>query len=452
MSQNLARFALALAAAASLLPAPARAALITDVADAAEENDPLDVNVDLGWRRLARTAKIVRDAPGSSVPFAELVHTRTTQILDARLAIGLFHDLELHFNLPFAVEDAQSWDYATVNGTSVEDRSIVKNNRSDADGGDLVGGPRPLFPVPSRVFRAGLMDPSVGVAWGLSNDQRDKKLPDSMFPFKARVATWVLGFDYTLPLVDPMNPLQALSSTASNALSLGVGAHRFTWWSAMSKRLGIVEPFLKVHYTLSVPSDRAWDNCNALAVDENHFRMSKYATDKCAAAKADVRNPTRWTGKTGLVPPHQGGVSIGTEFVPVEDGEDGVRAAFVLQGAADYVSEGRYYTDISDVLGRLTYADQFFRMSGQLSFDLRLSRWVHFVSSFSLASETPHALTAERTNGGYSVEYNNSVETIEIGSEKWNPNYDFRLDQPGRRLGVSEVVVLGVSALLQVNF
>lgn len=453
MSQPLNRFAVAVAVATCLLPVAGRAALVTDVADAVEEHDPLDVNLDVRWRRLQRVAKIVRDNPGSSVPFAELVATRWTQVLDTSLAIGLFHDLELHVNLPLALEDQQYWDYATVDGASVEDKSVIKNNRSNADGRDLATGPQPLFGVPGRVFRGGLMDPSVGIAWGILNDQRDKRLPDAMFPYKPRTATWVLGFDYTIPLIEPANPLQAPSSSASNALPLGGGAHRFTWWTGMSKRLGIVEPFLKVHYTLSAASDRAWDNCKALeGGDADHFRMSEHAPAKCTAAGADPRNPTRWTNKTGLVPPHTGGVLIGTEFIPVEDGEDGLRLAIGVQAAADYVAEGRYYTDLSDALGRLTYADQFFRLNGQLTFDLRFSKWVHLVSSLSIGTDTPHAITAERTNGGYSVEYNNSVETIEIGSEKWNPNYDFRLDQPGRRLGVSEVSMFGLSTMLSVNF
>lgn len=453
----------ALAAAACFLTVPARAALVTDVADAAEENDPLDVNLDFGWRLQHRTAKIVRENVGVTtdrLPLSELVTSRTTQVFEAGLAIGLFHDLELHFRLPIALQDHQRWDYARANGQSLEDRSVIRNNREDADGRPLAT-PQPLFPVPGDVFRGGLMDPSVGVAWGIFNDQRDRTVPAEMFPHKPRVATWVIGFDYTAPLAKPANPMQALSSTAANALSLGGGAHRLTWWTAMSKRLGIVDPFLKLHYTYSIPNEvpgesGAWDNCKAKANggDPDNLRMSGYATDKCAKVLDRRNNPNYfWNGKTGLIPPHVGGLLVGTEIIPVEE-SDGLRLSIGVQLAADFVSKGRTFSAVSDQLRKLTYTDQFFRLDGRLALDLRVNQWVHFVTTASIGTETPHFLTSETVGRDrYGETPDDAADgRVSLGTSEVNPNYDFRLDQPGRRLRLTEVSVFGLSAMVAVNF
>ncbi len=218
---------------------------------------------------------------------------------------------------------------------------------------------------------------------------------------------------------------------------------------ALSKRVGIIEPFFKIHYTLPLRSGREYDNCAARrdGGDPDNFRMSSLSTGKCNGTEA----ADRWKNKTGLTPSHIGGLLVGTEFIPVEE-KDGLRLAIGIQASADYVSEGRNYTELSDLLGKLQYHDHFFRIDGRLSFDLRFNKYFHFTLATSVGHETLHNLTAERTNGGYSVESGGTVETINIGSERWNPNYDFRTDQPGRRLGIQEVAVVGLSATASINF
>jgi len=435
-------------------PAVSHASLVTDVADAADGTDPLDVNIDLRWRRVQRTARIVRENPGGSEPILELDIARYSQMLEAGLEIGLFHDLALRFHLPFAVEDKQSWQYSTVSGVSVEENSTLRRNRNDADGQEYTNLPagefRPIVgTVPGTVNRGGLLDPTIGLAWGPVNGDRDKSLPDDQFPFRPRVATSVIGVDYTLPLVDPMNPLSPSPIGNTSALPLGVGYHRVDFWLALSKRVGVVEPFFKVHYTLPLRSGREYDNCAAKTNggDADNFVMSASANAKCDGTVA----PERWRGKTGLIAPHTGGLLVGTEFIPVEE-KDGLRFAIGVQASADYVSEGRTYTELSDLLGKLQYSDHYFKIDGRLTFDLRFSQYFHFTFATSIGHDTMHNLTAERTNGGYAVESGGTVETITIGSERWNPNYDFRNDQPGRRLGVQETAIFGLSATASINF
>src|SRR5262245_41900551 len=98
--------ALALAATTGL-PGSARAALITDVADAADKDNPLDVNFDIRWTRTQRQGKILREVfrpdqgqteagTGTVSEQTELQYKRWTHVVDLKMSIGLYHDLELH--------------------------------------------------------------------------------------------------------------------------------------------------------------------------------------------------------------------------------------------------------------------------------------------------------------------------------------------------------------------
>lgn len=452
---------LILALAAVVVPVQARAALVTDVADAADGDDPLDVNLELRWERVARSGKITREfhdpVQQRTLNLSEMVYSRVTNVLEPRLAIGLFHDLELHGTLPIALADDQEWRWAQVDGASVEPTSSLANETRNA-GGDCFNGAcsetRPLM-SPGKSLRGGLLDPSIGVAWAIFNGERDKKLPETMFPPTVRTATWVVGFDYTMPVVDVVDPTKA---DASVRQALGLGAHRLTWWTAMSKRLGIVEPYFKIHYTLPITAKgKAYDNCDIApsvvqdSRDPNFQVMSERGQQSCTEAR-DGTDPF-WKDSTGLQLPHVGGMLVGTEIIPVEE-SDGLRLSVGVQLAADFVSKGRTYSAVSDQLRKLTYTDQFFRLDGRLALDLRVNQWVHFVTTASIGTETPHFLTSETVGRDrYGETPDDPADgRVSLGTSEVNPNYDFRLDQPGRRLRLTEVSVFGLSAMVAVNF
>lgn len=463
-------------ALAILAPAASRAAVITDVADAADGDDPLDVDFEFRWSRTQRKSKITReslvadtDSPGNmkTTHVTELHHQRWTHTLDMGISIGLYHDLELHGNIPYAVHDEQYWNYATVRNPDtgldeyVGPKSTIQNTNIDANGGCFSATDctqtRPLMPVDGRVFRGGFLDPSIGFSWAIFNGEREQKLDDSWFPHKIRTATWVLGFDYTMPIIKAINPTEAnpKSPDSSKPLPLGVGAHRFDFSMAMSKRVGIVEPFFRLHYTLPITSKAAaYDNCDARSLDADNQIMTTIGKQTCDPSRNDpAEKYWREERGTGLQAPHVGGVTLGTEFIPVEE-KDGLRLSIGVSMSADYVSRGRYYTELSDALRKLTYAEQYFKANGQLLFDLRFSKWVHFVWTASLGTDTPHSITAEQVGkdlyGETSTAQPNGVVTP--NSSEMNPNYDYRIDQPGRRFRVTNVGVYGVSGMLSVNF
>lgn len=461
-----ARFAPAVALLVCLLAeAPARAALVTDVADAADKDNPIDLNLELRWTRTQHRAKVTREffdsEKSQTLNVTELYYQRWTHVMDMNIALGLYHDLEIHGNIPYGVTDEQYWDYGRVNNVYVGPSSTLQNNHYNTDGSCLnqaCSQTRPIVASPGRVFRGGFMDPSVGVAWGIFNGERDDKLPEKMFPWKQRTANWVLGFDYTMPIIDPMDPTSATPAAqaaqdSSKVFPLGLGTHRFDWWMAMSKRIGIVDPFLKIHYTLPVAANNAYDNCAVAGGDTTNSVMSSVGKKLCNPN--DPFDPDHyWVGKTTLQYPHVGGMTVGAEFIPVEDKVQELRFAIGVQIKADFVSKGRTYTELSDALQKLTYADQYFVADARLTFDLRFSKWVHWVSFMSIGTNTPHYITSETVGKDRFGDKPGTPAdgVVLIGSAEMNPNYDFRLDQPGRRLRVTEVSVFGLSSMLAVNF
>ena len=82
----------------------------------------------------------------------------------------------------------------------------------------------PLFGTKGEAHFAGVGDPRVGIAWGILNDERDDTKP-----------SWVLGFNYKIPAVDAADPTAA--NTEDDPGPAGDQFHRFTFWTAISKRI-----------------------------------------------------------------------------------------------------------------------------------------------------------------------------------------------------------------------
>lgn len=448
-----------------LAATPSRAATVTDVADGGEPNKSVSFNIDLRYRYDSRNLTVTREQNDANGIFdaSELLYARSRSTLDATLTLGVYKDLEFHVNIPYVASDAQNWKYASVGGASVEAKSSIQNNYQAADGSTLATA-RPLATVPANVNRSGIGDPSIGFAWGIFNEARENTLPETWYPKKSRVASWVVGADYTIPLASAMNPWDARNSigAASSSLPVGMATHRFDFWTAMSKRVGKIEPFFKLHYTLPVASSSAPDNCSIIgagadgkAKDPDYFFMSKDGQDSCNPAwtKPSGASDSYWVDKNKLQPSHVGGIVLGTEFHPIDKGENGPALHITLQASGDYVSNGRNVSDISDLLGKLTYTSQFFAFTGRLAVDYRFSKYVHWYTFAAVGTETTHFLTNEVVGTARSADPKNQyVHLGDREANEVNPSYDFRMDVPGHRFKAAAVTNWSASTMLSLNF
>jgi hypothetical protein len=442
-----AALALGLAAVFATFPLPGRSAEITRVADAPAEGEPMDLSLDVNFRRSNRTAHILKEwHQGAAtaeenpriVESQELSYEETRSTLELVARAGVAHNVELSAGLPIVLSRTISWrlppgvdpsesliltneyGYGVCPGRSADFGGWTVDRGDDPDpyapdrfenwrcvpnAEAIAAGavPRPyvLFGVPGEAHFSGVGDPWFGITVGILDDD-----PDGGDP------AWIVGLRYHAPLSPIADPTGL--NTESDPGGAGEGYHRLAFRTALSKRYGIADPYVELQYTLSLASGKSFDNCehrDVLGTPEN-----------CDS----------WdSGDTGAQPRHVAGLTVGSELVPWSEPAKGLR--FWLDGrvGAEYHSEGRDYSEAAWMLRKFTYTEDFARLSGKVRAAFDGGRHVSVGLEAGLAWDSPHYLTRESI--GQDFDGNGQVDLDNLGGEI-NPNFDFRYDVPGRRL------------------
>jgi len=105
--------------------------------------------------------------------------------------------------------------------------------------------------------------------------------------------------------------------------------------------------------------------------------------------------PCAWAGETGYKPPYQAQATLGAELVAAEDLKGDQSLSFEARGDLRWHRAGRDYTQITDALGKLTYADEYVTTAGTLGLYGRMARWLHLRVYGSVAVDSAHVLTHE---------------------------------------------------------
>jgi hypothetical protein len=396
------------------------AAQITTIAE--PEKSPYALSVEATYSHLRADTRITREraTPGGIVLGDELQQTRTLDQVELRVAASPWRDFEVHFVAPYALRDLQEW-YGLAGGT-------LATNTIDVSGCAAPGScstPQPIGVVPGQSTRSGFFDPTIGIAWRPIDGQK-----------RPSAATWVVGLDYTVPLGGKVDdPTRALSGSGRPEERQ---AHVLTAWTAFSKRLHKLEPYLKLEGSAPFPTGKAYDNC------QHPELLADVAAANCAGA---------WKGQTGYRPPYEAAMTGGAEIIAFEDRALDRRFSFDLRAGVRWHGVSRGYTQVTDLLGKLTYADEYLTGTGQLAFYGRFSRWFNIRVTGLLGMDSAHFLTHEDVgqdkdgDGAISISQGTGA-----AAPDQNPNYDFRLDQPGRRLRAEPSLFWGVSGTLSVNF
>ena len=130
-----------------------------------------------------------------------------------------------------------------------------------------------------------------------------------------------------------------LVSTLDSRGAIGDKLHRYTWSTSISKKLKFVEPYFELWYTLPWKGPGFYTNCD----NPNDLNMGR--AENCGIPGSP------WTrDETGIRPPHTGGFVFGTELTIFERPERFQRVVLDLRGWGTYVSEGRYYNEMSDLM------------------------------------------------------------------------------------------------------
>lgn len=413
---------------ALLLGAPlaASAAEITRIASSFDEEDPFDLFIDANFERTQSREKITRDqldpnGVNGRQEVSELWHKGTDSRLNLRLAIGLYKDLEFSFGMPLILQQNDSYDY--VSGTN-DGNSTINNNCVNPDG-SLINAACPASGTgATNIFprgigngttrkRGGLGNMHFGLAYAFFNQLRDDTKP-----------MWIVGIDYEAPTAKLRDP--HLDATSLDRGNVGDKVHKYTFYTSLSRQLGVADPYFKVQYTLPVQGPGIYSNC--------------FNPDDLGRPENCFTGP--WTRKeTGIHAPMTGGFLFGTEFTAFRDPQKSQRFALDLRVIGNYVGEGRYYNELSAGVGKLLATQDYFQVGGQVGAVASAGEAFTLRASGMFLYNTDHALTNESIgkdiNGNGGVDVNNPGES----SPEVNPNFDFRTDLVSRQLRATEATV-----------
>ncbi len=432
---------------------PAEAADVTSVASSGEPGDPFDLHLSVRFDRLLERAQIGRERYrassvnplGSVVDAEELRYVRKRTSLVPRVSVGIYRDLEVHFEIPYVIYDDRTWRYGQVSGASTEGTSSIKNNPIDAEGQscDDPGTPTvelcQLFPVDTKngttLYHGGHAgDLTAGIAWGIFNDRKDDTKP-----------FWLVGLDITFPTAPEYEPaLNLLDSPpwlhtqSAHPARFGEKIWKWDLYTALSRRMGPIEPYVKAHGTAMLKSNSTYSNCRY--ADRLAALTPKQMTSVAAA------NCASWASAADAQLPWIAGLSFGTEIIPFADDAQQQKVTIDVRLRADYTSGQRFYNELSDMSGKLHETEGYLTMGGYIGLYLRASKYVALHATASLETETSHFLSGESLGRDGSWPALDPAGTgITQDPALMNPNFDWRYDPPGRRFRLSEVANFDVS-------
>jgi hypothetical protein len=425
--------------AALVLAGSARAAEVTRVATAADPGNPIDVDLSIRWDRLERSGLISREwtVGGEIEDVPQLRFTQKATAIVPRIAVGVYRDLELHAEIPYVLADDMGWRYAEVGGIPADVAGLDTIQDNDVTpSGEVCPTPGtcPLFPVGggTTVYHGGKAgDLLVGITWAILSDERDDTKPK-----------WIVGLDLTFPTATRYDPVAGRtgrpdwSSPHVNAADPGPFGQKLWRWdlsTALSRRMGAFDPYVKGHVTIQRRGSDLYSNCeNALALQAAVPEQGpSWMFANCAAFDEDA----------SARPPYLLGLLVGAELVPYENAAAGKKVTIDLRLSADYTSPARWYNELTDASGRIHWTEDYATVSALFGLRFKASEFVALEAQTSIGTQTAHFITGEYLGR---VRGEDPGPPYDETNPALNPNFDWRYDSPGRRFRVSEVSLFAV--------
>lgn len=284
----------------------------TDVADAADEGDPFDLNVHVAFRRTQTTGTLSRE-PGAGgtdgrssqnlVDIGEFTHTRNE--LELGLDIGLYHDVMFFARLPLVLSDARNVTYPGTPSAAAVDARLLTQVPGQAD--------QPVFGLPfESPTRSGVDSVSAGFAFSLMNQHRRRDLP-----------TWTMLLEGRFGIGTLLSACDGSDATTPCDSGVSTGTHAIRFESRLSKRFRFAELFSGIGYEFG------W----------------------AGRAEEEFSPSGRLSGYQNRRPPMRGSFTAGAAFIPWEHRGSWQRFSVDVRARATYVSEGRDYSPLYDAFG-----------------------------------------------------------------------------------------------------
>jgi hypothetical protein len=433
----------AIFAALTLLAAAARAAEVTRVVSALDDDDSFDFNLTASWLHEAKSALIKRESESGAASGIEVLrdlkYAETRDVLNLRADFGILWDVGLHVEAPLVLADSNSLSFDQ--GVGPTNSTLLRDGILPGYGGPSWGldAPhnRPFSGASNQVFqsptRSGFENLGLGITWAVFNQRRDDTKP-----------TWTLGFDAKLDVFkdmrfDPSNP------TANEAT--GLGYHQLIWSTWVSKRFRHFDPYFGAYYMLPIRT--------------NGSIFQDY-------------NPAT---QTSVNPQQQAGATVGVEEIAWENPRGDQRVTIEARGHAEQHFAGRGYSELWEPLSGspgcsvaagaatpcragidqvevidptnpqgnpeaspypgVSDIDAYSTFGGDLGLNIQVGKYVRFRGLFGLAVDTPHFITD--ASAGVDTNHNGAVNSFD--KSEANPTYRESIDLPGRRFRVEETEI-----------
>ena len=390
-------------------PGVAPAAELTEVIDAADGDDPIDINLNVSFRSTLNRAKITHEwrtswaqpSEAHLPDYNELRFSSTSYVMDYGVEIGLYHDLEFYINLPWVIKEKKEIGF--VSGVSAESNSTLFRTNPPTGFTNALPDENDPTHNPSTE-RGGIGDMQIGVKWAVFNDERDDTK-----------SVWVIGLDYMIPSGNLNKPNEVAGGDEGG---VGMGHHVLTPFMLFSHRFKMLDPYMGLSGSLPIQGPQAKDK--------------------------------------GLMLPYSGGFLAGLEIIPWENPRKHQKFVIDLrlwttffseieskghsseQGTVNEISDFLIASDynVSRGLNRQLQAQgQYTQFGGLLGFTFRAAEFVRLNFGVSLAHNTEHFITGAK----FCDDQNNDGEcdSNDLLNRYRNPTYD----DPGQRLRVEETTL-----------
>jgi hypothetical protein len=453
----------AVAAGAAHSPARVRAAEVTDVASAFDEDNPFDFRFRVSYRHSEKRAQIKRELEGISptqsqiAVLRDLAYARRQDTMSLRAEFGIFQDLQLHAELPIIFGDTESYSFDQseggncryppdpnpncVNGSNsstVADGLVPASGFDATHSGASIGAPTLFRGVDRGAIGGGGLDSfdtfNFGLTWAPVSQKRDDTKP-----------TWILALEPQISIGN-IKAFDRQRPSANHAVSEGI--HRIVARTAISHRWRWVDPYIGFWYMYPV------------ARGDSLF--------KDYGPSQKVKNPMQ-----------QGGTVFGVELVPFEKPRDGHKIAIDLRGRIEGHFSGRGYSEIWELLASspalacdnthadfnpacnsgattnayqgqpftgVTTIENYATLGTDFSLDVQVGRHARFRTSFLYTHDQSHLVTGE------DIGVPSTASGRVMTAPEFNPAYRAVIDQVGRRYKVDNVDVFDFQIWGQLQF
>ncbi|HXU65681.1 MAG TPA: hypothetical protein VN962_28465 [Polyangia bacterium] len=407
---------------------PARAAEVTRVVSALDEDDTFDLNLTATWLHDVKSALVNREqetATGLAL-VKDLKYARTRDVLDMRLDFGVLWDVGLHVDAPLVLHDSNHLDFDS--GVFAGDASMT-NSTTVSDG--ILAPPSGSSHLFSSPTRKGFESLGLGVTWAVFNQRRDDTKP-----------TWTLGFDAKLDVFKDMryDPGDPNGNTA-----VGLGYHQMIWSTWVSKRFRHFDPYFGASYMLPIRTNGSiFQNQGggqtvvnpqqqaSVVIGVEEIAWENAARQQRITIEARGHMEEHFAGRnySEMWEPLAGSSSCqagSTDLTGCRASLDQVAQAPVINGVTQPLTvRGAPYPGVTDVEAYGTFG-------GDVGLNVQVGPYIRFRSLFGLSVDAPHFITNASPGVAGPDGRVNSDNPAQA-----NPVYRESIDLPGRRYRIEQ--------------